>query len=238
MDDVTAVPASLSGRSSRRCGRNRINDGVSTTPPTGWKGPVSISSDRGSSRKTEALADRALCPVAVARKFGLGVRKVAAAMRAHDVVGPLDIKTAQRWLSRAEPMPDWFAGLLAQNAARSARRHAKSEAKQVEEEHADLIRSERVYRVLESGKRRRFTESEMLKVRDVALRAAKDLARGASADDLSGGELSALRVVGVDPGNHSTWPLHTSGCDGTGDYCHQLDETRSVRLRHVPGRLA
>ena len=29
MDDVRAVPASLSGRFSGRCGRNRINDGVS-----------------------------------------------------------------------------------------------------------------------------------------------------------------------------------------------------------------
>ncbi|MDI9937067.1 zinc ribbon domain-containing protein [Rhodococcus opacus] len=32
MDDVTAVPASLFGPFSGRCGRNRINDGVSTTP--------------------------------------------------------------------------------------------------------------------------------------------------------------------------------------------------------------
>ncbi|WP_255221815.1 transposase [Rhodococcus wratislaviensis] len=32
MDDVAAVPASLSGRVSGRCGRHGINDGVSTTP--------------------------------------------------------------------------------------------------------------------------------------------------------------------------------------------------------------
>ena len=82
MDDVTAVPASLSGRSSRRCGRNRINDGVSTTPPTGWKGPVSIWGVRGflspavppipadgwcimirACRNAKVLTDRELCPV-------------------------------------------------------------------------------------------------------------------------------------------------------------------------------
>ncbi|TQC48118.1 hypothetical protein EEB14_16600 [Rhodococcus sp. WS4] len=208
---------------------------------------MSISGERGSSRTAKARADHELRPVTVATKLGLGVGGVAAAMRAHDIVGLLDVETARRWLSGAEPVPDRFVGLLAQKAARSAWRHAWSEARAVEGERADLIRSERVYRLLESGNRRRLTELETITVCDVAFRAAKDRARGRSADDLSGGELSALRVVG-DPGDHSTWPLHTTGCDGTrkptgigcfgGDYCYQLDEICFVRLRHVPGRPA
>ncbi|MFD6061410.1 hypothetical protein [Rhodococcus wratislaviensis] len=121
-------------------------------------------------------------------------------------------------------------------------------ARRVDEEHPNLIRSEPVFRPLESGQQRHCTEIEMRTVRYVAFRAVKNLSRGASADDLSGGELSTLRGAGVDPGDHSTWPLHTSGCDGTRkafgigccdrDYCRQLGETRFVRLPFVPGRPA
>ena len=122
------------------------------------------------------------------------------------------------------------------------------EARRVDEEYPNLIRSEPDFRHLESEQRRRCTEIEMRTVRYVAFRAVNDLSRGASADDLSGGELSALRVAGVDPGDHSTWPLHTSGCQGTRtkfgipccgrDYCRQLGATRFVRLCFVPGRPA
>ncbi|OOL29313.1 hypothetical protein GQ85_26820 [Rhodococcus rhodochrous] len=131
---------------------------------------------------------------------------MAAAMRAHAVAGPLDVATAGRWLRGAEPMPDWVCELLARKAVRAARRCARSEARRFEEEHADLLRSERVHRLLESGKRRRFDELEMITVRGVAFRAAKDLARGATAGDLSDGERAALRIVGVEPGLPRRWP--------------------------------
>lgn len=58
-------------------------------------------------------------------------------------------------------------------------------------------------------------------MRDVAFRATKDLVRGATTAELSNSERSALRVIGVDPGRHATWPLHTAGCDGDGGSCHQ-----------------
>ena len=182
---------------------------------------MSIPADRKAARKAKARADRALCPVAVSAKLGLRVAEVTAAMRAHHVVAPLDAATAQRWLTGIESVPDWFAELLTRTGMRSAHRHARDESRRMEEEHTELLRSERVYRVLEAGNRRRFTEAEMCTVRDVAFRAAKDLVRGAATAELSNSERSALRVIGVDPGRHATWPLHTAGCDGDGGSCHQ-----------------
>jgi hypothetical protein len=65
-------------------------------------------------RKKLARPDRALCQVQVAGWLGIRVHHIAAAMRANDVVMPLDIKAAKRWVGGTEPMPDWFAALLTQ----------------------------------------------------------------------------------------------------------------------------
>ncbi|WP_198602041.1 hypothetical protein [Rhodococcus opacus] len=52
------------------------------------------------------------------------------------------------------------------------------EARRVDEEYLNLIRSEPVFRHLESEQRRRCTEIEMRTVRYVAFRAVNDLSRG------------------------------------------------------------
>ena len=98
---------------------------------------------------------------------------------------------------------------------------------------------------LASRRCRRYTELAMLTVRGVAFRAMKDRARGPWADVLSDAALAVWRAAGVDPGDHSTCPLHPRGCDGTGppfgfgccggDHCRQLDVTRFVRLCLDPG---
>ncbi|WP_137725997.1 hypothetical protein [Prescottella subtropica] len=59
----------------------------------------------------------------------------------------------------------------------------------------------------------------MLVVSDVAFGAAKELACGVTAADLPEASKHALRIVGVDPDRHETWPVHASGCDGSGDSC-------------------
>lgn len=138
---------------------------------------MSTTGDRRSARKAKARADRALCPVAVSATLGLRVADAAEAMRAHAVARPLDVATAGRRLRGAEPMPDRVCQLLARKAVRAARRCAGNGAGRFEEEHANLLRSERVHRLLESGRRRRFDEPAMITVRDVAFRAARPCAR-------------------------------------------------------------
>ncbi|MCK8673690.1 hypothetical protein M1M07_21595 [Rhodococcus sp. HM1] len=155
--------------------------------------------ERVRNRKAARRADRALCPVPVAEALGLRVAKVAAAMRWHGIEGPLDVATARRWLRGLEPIPDWCAELLAEAAARSAQRAARKRNEQIEFEHTLLLRTARVYRLLENGKRRRFRDADMDIVTDVALAAWRELMRGVDPSALSNGELRALRLCAIDP---------------------------------------
>lgn len=174
----------------------------------------------------------------VADTLGLPVVKVAAGMRERDVAGPLEVTAARRWLRGAAPMPGWCAELLADKAARSASRHARAQAQDFEEAHADLLRAERVYRLLEDGKRPRFRGADMFTVHDVAFRAAKDLAHGGDPAELPGGGISALRVCGVAPDKHQRWLRRAAGCDGEARSCYQrAAELAAQRFEDAdPGR--
>lgn len=190
------------------------------------------------SRKSATDADRALCPPAVSIRLSCRIVDVAASMRTHNIAGPLNLDTVERWLDGSESMPQWLAELLADKTARAAAQYARKEFERVEAEHAELLRFERVYQQLESGKRR-FGHADMDIVEDVAFRASKELARGATADDLSPVEIGALRVFGVNPEEHWTWDLHAGECNGSGDSCIEGAANRAAErfeLREIRRR--
>ena len=182
-------------------------------------------------------AGRGVGPVAVAGRLGLRVPTVAAGMHANDVATPLTITTANRPIGGTDPMPLWCAGLLAQNAARTARLDAGSQARRVKADQGHRSRTERAYRLVESGRRRRFSDADIRIVVDVAFRAAKAFAAAGSADELCAGELSVLRGVGVQARLHRARLRPTSRCDGTGACCHQQQPTPLGSRRLVPDAL-
>lgn len=160
---------------------------------------MSTTGDRRSARKAKARADRALCPVAVSATLGLRVADVAEAMRAHAVARPLDVATAGRRLRGAEPMPDRVCELLTRKAVRAARRCAGNGAGVSRRSMrtcsgpSGCTGSSNPAGADASTSRRRSRCGTSPSAR-------RDLARGATAGDLSDGERAALRVVGVDPG--------------------------------------
>ena len=85
----------------------------------------------------------------------------------------------------------------------------------------ELVHADRVYRLLDAGKLR-LNDDEMITVDDVVFRASKDLARAATVEEMSAAELSALRVVGVNPHDHR-W-VHAGPCGGTGGSCCPKNE--------------
>ncbi|AWK71767.1 hypothetical protein CBI38_09350 [Rhodococcus oxybenzonivorans] len=100
----------------------------------------------------------------------------------------------------------------------------------------ELIHGDRVYRLLDVGKLR-LPDDEMLTVDDVVFDGSKDLVKGAAAD-LCAGELSELRVVGVNPHDDRTWWVHAGLCDGTGGSCCSKNEAPRGSLTLVLGEAA
>jgi hypothetical protein len=135
-------------------------------------------------------------------------------MRAAGVCTPLDRAAVRGWLSWcARPMPDWVSELLAQTAVEAAEQQARAEADAVEAEHRRLLVEERVREKLLAG-RHRFRGEALDVVEQWAFCAAKELLyTGGDVDELAA---AALKVVGVNPNDHTTWPLHHGGCDGAG----------------------
>ncbi|AWK74210.1 hypothetical protein CBI38_24305 [Rhodococcus oxybenzonivorans] len=99
----------------------------------------------------------------------------------------------------------------------------------------ELVHADRVYRLLDAGKLR-SPDDEMLTIDDVVVRASKDLVKGAAAEDLRAGELSALRVVGVNPHDHRS--VHAGPCDGTEDCCCPRNDVPRASLTLVLGEAA
>lgn len=60
-------------------------------------------------RAEQSERDRVLCPPPAARVLNLSYRQVAAAMREHDVPGPLTTQQAKWIRSGVAPTPDWLA---------------------------------------------------------------------------------------------------------------------------------
>jgi hypothetical protein len=183
-------------------------------------------------RKEVVRADRVLCQVRVVGWLGIRGHDIAAAMRAGDIATPLDIKTAKGWVGGTEPARDWFAELLAEKAARTARRAAAKKAQPLTDAQAEELRTDRVYQLLDAGKLR-LNDEEMVPVDDIVFRASKDLGKGAAAEELCAGELSELRVVGVNP--HDDRWVDAGPCDGTGGSCCRKNEAPRASLTVVLG---
>ncbi|AWK70337.1 hypothetical protein CBI38_00875 [Rhodococcus oxybenzonivorans] len=187
-------------------------------------------------RREVVRADRALCRVRVAGWPGIRGHYIAAAMRANDTATPLDIKTATRGVGGTEPARDWFAELLAEKAARTAHRaphrSAAKKAQPLTDAQAEKLRTDLVYQLLDAGKLR-LNDDEMVPVDDIVFRASKDLGKGAAAEELCAGELSELRVVGVNP--HDDRWVDAGPCDGTGGSCCRKNEAPRASLTVVLG---
>ncbi|MDV7353529.1 hypothetical protein R4282_10985 [Rhodococcus oxybenzonivorans] len=155
----------------------------------------------------------------------------------NDIATPLDIKTAKRGVGGTEPAPDWFAELLAEKAARTARRAAAKKAQPLTDAQAEKLRTDRVYQLFDAGKLR-LPDDEMVTVDDVVFRASKHLVKGAATEELCVGELSELRVVGVNPHDDRTWWVHAGPCGGTGGSCCPKSEVPRASLTLVLGEAA
>ncbi len=68
-------------------------------------------------------------------------------------------------------------------------------------------------------------------VQDWAFRAAKDLVRDGPDNEVDEFDRRALKAVGVDADDHSTWAVHAAGCDGEGDeHCVvRIEQMRAER---------
>lgn len=112
-----------------------------------------------------------------------------------------------------------WLGVSVADAARAMRPAAQQEyhREQQREQQAmqELAVEQSALAKVEAGKRR-FTGDEPILVQDWAFRAAKDLVRGGPGGQVDDFDYRVLRAAGVDPGDHATWPVHASGCDGEG----------------------
>jgi hypothetical protein len=111
-------------------------------------------------------------------------------------------------------MPAWLSELLAQTAAEAAEREAHAQAEALEAEHCRLLIEEHVREKLLAGKRH-FRGQALEVVEEWAFYAAKELLDSGDVDEL---ETAALRAVGINPKDHTTWPVHRGGCDGVGHH--------------------
>lgn len=158
-------------------------------------------------------ADRALCPPEVSNRLGIPIREVAKTMGAAGVSERLTVQQAVRWTERPDIAPDWFTELVADNAARRARREHQKQQQELERQHRDLLLRDKVEQKLLAGRLPKKHSDEETLYADAAFRAMKDLVRvGGDTDSLTALDLAALRWAGVTPGRHETWFIHGAGC--------------------------
>lgn len=166
---------------------------------------------RDPKKVAQGKADRALCPIPVAQTLQIQVRQVAAAMRAARVTDQVTVEQARAWKSLAEEPPAWSPALMAQSAARSARRQAHNHCRDVEDEHRMLLLAADVEERLLSSRAIRGDDREFI-ASDYAFRAMKDLVRAdGDVSYLNDLDLAALRWAGVVPADRSTWFIRAGG---------------------------
>lgn len=171
---------------------------------------------RKQAKADRRLRDRDLVPGVVASRVGIPVADLARAMRAAGVHRQLTEAEATGWICEPETAPEWFTTLLGERLARAA--EAEYRRQQVEERRQlrELAVEQSALEKVQDGKRR-FTDDEWFYVQDWAFRAAKDLVRDGPDQEVDDFDRRALRTVGVDVDDHSTWPVHAGGCDGEGE---------------------
>jgi len=186
-------------------------------------------SRRERARAQRREEDRALVPVVVSQRLGITVADAAHAMRAAGVTGPLTMRQAEEWTSDPGSAPEWLSGLWGERMVRAAQQEYQREQRREQQAMRELAIEQSALEKVKTGKRR-FTDDEWLLVEDWAFEAAKDLVRGGPGGEVSDFDYRVLRVVGVDPEDHATWPVHAGGCDGEGA-AHCAERIEQVRAR-------
>jgi hypothetical protein len=161
-------------------------------------------------RRRQAAADRALCPIPVAQVLHLRVAVVAEAMRQAGVTTPPTVRQAKAWRAMADEPPAWMVAVLADTAAHRARKEHRRQQRDIEERHRMLLLTEKVERRLLAGGRIRGADAEFIAT-DMAVRGMKELVRcDGDVGWLLPLDLAALRWAGVDPADTETWFLRRS----------------------------
>jgi hypothetical protein len=167
----------------------------------------------------QKTADRALCPVPTANVMQMKVHEIARWMRGAGVTETLTPQQATAWKVDPRNAPEWFTGLLAENASCAAEREYRERQADLEYEHRMLNLTEKVTkRLLAGAKHFRNPDAELI-AQDMALRASKELCRAHTEacgkiipELLSDLDIAALRWAGIDPHDHSTWIVHRGDC--------------------------
>ena len=175
-------------------------------------------------------ADRGLVPVVVSERLGVPVADAARAVRAAGVAGPLTVRRASGWAGDPGSAPGWLSGLRGERMARAALREYHRGRQREQGAMREIAVGQPALGKAKTGKRR-FADEEWLLVEDWAFRAAEDLVPGGPGGEASDFDYRVLRIVGVDPGDHATWPVHAGGCDGEGAlHCaERIEEVRAQR---------
>ncbi|HEY9474884.1 MAG TPA: hypothetical protein VIS06_13655 [Mycobacteriales bacterium] len=158
-------------------------------------------------------ADRAMVDVDASQILGIRLRIIAGYLRQAGRSEKLTREQAGAWRDRPQDAPPWFAGMLAESAARQAQREAVRQRHELEREHRMLVLADQVERRLLAGtKHFRDPDSEFI-ASDLAFRAMKELVRNrGDASSLLDLDRAALRWAGVVPEDHGTWFLHSGNC--------------------------
>jgi hypothetical protein len=127
-------------------------------------------------------------------------------------------------------------GVPVADAARAAQQEYHREQQREQQAMRELAVEQSALGKVKAGERR-FTDDEWLLVEDWAFTAAKDLVRGGPGGAVSDFDYRVLCVVGVDPEDHATWPVHAGGCDGEGNL-HGAERIAQVRAQRRVDALA
>jgi hypothetical protein len=139
--------------------------------------------------------------------LGIKIDVVACAMRAAGVTQAVTIEQAKAWQAMTQEPPAWMLKLMAEAAARSARRVASAQGRGIEDAHRAILLEDRVTERLLAGRAIRGADQELI-ASDIAFRAMKDLVRAdGDTSYLNDMDLAALRWAGMSPGDRSTWFL-------------------------------
>lgn len=169
-------------------------------------------------RSRTTADEQALCPVAVARRARLSVHELAQAMKVAGRTTPLTRAEIHRWRHHPGQAPDWYIGVLVARAVRDAQRAHRRHVQDQEAEHALLLREHRIWKRLRAGATR-FCEADREILYRLAMGACRDLARecgdrcGGPVPERGPDDAALLRWAGVDPGDHTTWPIHRGDCE-------------------------
>ena len=199
--------------------------------PKGEQGAgVGRRRQRKRARAQHREEDRALVPVVVSQRLGIPVADAARAMHAAGATVPLTVRQAEEWASDPGLAPEWLSGLWGERIARAAQQEYHREQQREQQAMRELAVEQSALEKVKAGKRR-FTDDELLLVEGWAFDAAKDLVRGEPGGEVSDFDYRVLRVFGVDPEDHETWPVHAGGCDGEGAlHCaERIEQVRAQR---------